>query len=103
MQRSNFDTPNLLLTMRPTERWELLFWHYYFFANQAGDVITANTSSTPQNLTSDDFGQELDVTVRYLFGPRSNILLGYSHFWRGDKITAPSDADFTYMQWEWNF
>ena len=89
--------------MKPAKRLELLFWYYYFFANQAGDIVPAITSSTPQNLTSDEFGQELDFTARYLIGPRSNVLLGYSHFWRGSKITAPHDADFTYMQWEWNF
>jgi hypothetical protein len=89
--------------MKLVDRLELLFWYYYFFANQAGDIIPANTSSTPQNLTSDDFGNELDITARYLIGPCSNILVGYSHFWRGEKITAPHDADFTYMQWELNF
>lgn len=103
VQRSNIEAPNVLLTMRPHKRLELLFWYYYFFANQAGDIVPANTSSTPQNLTSDEFGNELDFTGRYFIGPRSNVLLGYSHFWRGQKITAPHDADFTYMQWEWNF
>lgn len=103
VQRSNIEAPNLLLTMKPTKRLELLFWYYYFFANQASDIVPAITSSTPQNLTSDEFGQELDFTGRYYIGPRSNILLGYSHFWRGAKITAPHDADFTYVQWEVNF
>jgi hypothetical protein len=41
--------------------------------------------------------------ARYCIGPRSNVLFGYSHFWRGDKILAPEDADFFYTQWETNF
>jgi len=41
--------------------------------------------------------------VKYSIGPRSNALLGYSHFWRGNKITAPQDADFVYVQWTTNF
>jgi hypothetical protein len=97
------EAPNLLVTMRPLERLELLFWFYCFFANQAADVVPANTSATPQNLSSDEFGQELDITARSLIGPRSNVLCGYSHLWRGEKITGPRDADFTYVQWEWNF
>ena len=48
-------------------------------------------------------GQELDLIGKYVIGPRSNILFGYSHFWRGDKILAPKDADFAYSQWEVNF
>ena len=47
--------------------------------------------------------EELDLIAKYTFGPRSNILFGYSHFWRGDKILAPRDADFFYTQWELNF
>lgn len=103
VQRSNIEAPNALLTMKPHKRVELLFWYYYFIANQAGDVVPSITSSAPQNLTSEDLGQELDMTARYYIGPRSKFLFGYSHFWKGNKITAPSDADFTYMQWELNF
>ena len=34
---------------------------------------------------------------------RPGYRAGYSHFWRGDKITASRVADFTYVQWELNF
>jgi hypothetical protein len=30
-------------------------------------------------------------------------MFDYSHFWRGNKILAPQDADFFYTQWEMNF
>jgi hypothetical protein len=43
------------------------------------------------------------LIAKYVIGPRSNILFGYSHFWRADKIISPHDADFAYSQWEVNF
>jgi hypothetical protein len=52
---------------------------------------------------SPDLGDELDLIGTYAIGPRSNVLMGYSHFWRGNKILAPVDADFYYTQLEVNF
>ncbi|QEG36749.1 alginate export family protein [Bythopirellula goksoeyrii] len=103
VQRSNIQSPNILLTMKPAEKLSLLFWYYHFMANQAGDVVPSIGGTPPQSLTSTDFGDELDVLATYQWGPRSNILFGWSHFWRGDKILAPTDADFFYSQWELNF
>jgi hypothetical protein len=56
-----------------------------------------------QSLASKDFGDELALILRYNFAPRSNILFGWSHLWRGNTILAPSDADFFDVQWEVNF
>lgn len=61
------------------------------------------TATELQSLDEAYLGQELDLIAKYAIGPRSNILFGYSHFWRGDKILGPTDADFTYVQWELNF
>jgi hypothetical protein len=72
-------------------------------ANQAGDIVPSIGGTPPQSTASKDFGDELDLIAKYNFGPRSNALIGYSHFWRGNKILAPADADFTYVQWELNF
>lgn len=103
VQRSNIESPNVLLTMRPQEKISLLFWYYHFMANQPGDIVPSFGGTPPQSLASSDFGNELDFIVTCQIGPRSNVLLGYSHFWRGSKILAPSDADFIYSQWELNF
>lgn len=103
VQRSNIQAPNVLLTMKPAEKLTLLFWYYHFMANQAGDIVPSIGGTPPQSLTSQDFGDELDILATYQWGPRSNILFGWSHFWRGDKILAPTDADFVYSQWELNF
>ena len=48
-------------------------------------------------------GDELDVIAKYGLNSRSNVLIGWSHFWRGSKILAPTDADFFYAQWELSF
>ena len=102
--RSNIQSPNILLTAKPPKTdWELLCWYFYFRADQAGDIVPALGATELQSLDKKYLGQELDLIAKYTIGPRSNILFGYSHFWRGDKILAPQDADFAYSQWEVNF
>ena len=103
VQRSNIQSPNMLLTTKPTEKISMLFWYWHFMADQADDIVPAIGGTPPQSLTSRDFGDELDVIAKYQWGPRSNILFGWSHLWKGDKILAPNDADFVYSQWEVNF
>ena len=103
VQRSNIESPNVLLTFKPHSRWDILCWYWRFIANQAEDIVPSIGGTPPQNTSSTDFGDELDLIAKYTFGPRSNVLFGYSHFWRGDKILATEDADFFYTQWEMNF
>jgi hypothetical protein len=103
VQRSNIESPNVLLTMKPHKDWDLLFWYWYFLANQAGDIVPSIGGTPFQSLSRTHFGDELDFIVKRTLSPRSNVLLGYSHFWRGNKILAPRDADFVYVQWELNF
>jgi hypothetical protein len=103
VQRSNIEAPNILLTATPSKNWNLLVWYWHFMANQDTDLVPAIGGTPPQSLSSKDFGDELDLILKYNFGPRSNILVGWSHLWRGNKILAPNDADFIYTQWELNF
>jgi hypothetical protein len=103
VQRSNIESPNVLLTMKPHQKWELLFWYWYFLANSSTDIVPSLGGTPNQSLSRTHFGDELDMTAKYFIGPRSNVLFGYSHFWRGNKILAPEDADFFYTQWELNF
>ncbi len=103
VQRSNIESPNVLLTMKPDAKWELLFWYWHFQANSASDIVPSIGGTPNQSLSRRHFGDELDVLVKHTISPRMNILFGYSHFWRGDKILAPQDADFFYTQWETNF
>ena len=103
VQRENIEAPNVLLTMSPTDRLTLLAWYWHFMANQDSDIVPSIGGTPAQSTGSKDLGDELDLTASYVIGPRSTVLLGYSHFWRGNKIAAPVDADFVYGQWELNF
>jgi hypothetical protein len=103
VRRQNVEAPNLLLTMQPHAKLSLTCWYWHFMANQAGDIVPSLGGTPPQSTDSKDLGDEIDLIARYQIVPRSNVLLGYSHFWRGNKILAPADADFTYVQWELNF
>ncbi len=103
VQRANIESPNLLLTMKPAKRLNLLIWYWHFMANQDTDIVPSIGGTPLQSTTSKDLGDELDLIAKFQYGPRSNLLLGWSHFWRGNKILAPTDADFFYGQWELNF
>ena len=103
VQRSNIESPNVLLTMKPEAKWELLFWYWHFQANSASDIVPSIGGTPNESLSRRHFGDELDVLSKHAISPRTNLLFGYSHFWRGDKILAPQDADFFYTQWETNF
>ena len=105
-QRANIESPNLLVKMAPHKKVDLLIWYYHLMANQAGDIVPSIGGTPAQSTTSTDWGDELDLIVKYKINPRSNILFGYSHFWAGNKITPAGgavDADFFYTQWTMNF
>ena len=101
VQRSNVSAPNVLLTAKPTNKVSLLLWYYYFLSASGDPVLSIG--GTPNQNADRDFGQELDFTAKYQISPRSDILIGYSHFWKGSKILNPNDADFVYTQWTLNF
>jgi alginate export protein len=103
VQRANISSPNALLTMKPTKNISLLAWYWHFMAAEQGDIVPSLGGQPTQNTSSNDLGDELDLILKYGIGPRSNILFGWSHFWRGNKITGPKDADFFYTQWTQNF
>jgi hypothetical protein len=103
VQRSNIESPNVLVTMSPTKKLDFLMWYYYFMSASASDIVPAIGGTEIQSTSRTHLGDELDLLAKYKIGPRTNILFGYSHFWRGNKILAPKDADFFYTQWEMNF
>lgn len=103
VQRSNIESPNVQLTMKPQERWDLLIWYWRFIANSPSDIVPSIGGTPTQSLSRTHFGDEIDLLAKYALSARSSLLFGYSHFWRGNKILAPEDADFVYTQWEVNF
>ncbi|MEO0531644.1 MAG: alginate export family protein [Planctomycetota bacterium] len=101
--RSNVISPNVRLTMAPTKKWNLLLWYYYFGADSVNDIIPGVAVPSAQVLGDGTFGNELDLIAKYKITPRSQILFGYSHLWRGSKIIGTNDADFFYTKWTLNF
>lgn len=110
--RSNIQTPNVQLTLQPSDKWKLMAWYYYFML-QSRDDTPYNVNMTPYNPgnrpASRELGHELDLTLTYVIGPRMDVLLGYSHFFAGEYydqtpgVAHRGDANFYYVQWQWNF
>ncbi len=101
VQRSNIQSPNVLLTCKPATKWQLLMWYWHFQSDTSAPV--PSIYNTPPQNGSKHLGDELDLLLTHSLSPSSSILYGWSHFWRGDKIIGTSDADFLYCQWELNF
>ncbi len=101
VQRRNIESPNVQLTMKPCDKVNLLFWFYHFQSNGVNPV--PSIGGTPAQNTGKYLGNELDCIAKYKISQRSDILFGYSHFWRGSKINNTQDADFFYTQWQQNF
>jgi len=101
--RNNISSPNVRLTMAPTDKLSFLIWYYNFQAVEANDPITSIGGTPAQDPASKDFGNELDFIATYKINPRSSVLFGYSHLWAGDRIIGGEDADFTYLQFTRNF
>lgn len=110
--RRNLEDVNLQLSLKPSKKLSLLIWYHYFFLATQSDtpysvVMTPfNAGNTPG---STDLGHEIDLLAKYSIGPRSNLVLGYSHFFAGNYYTATpgtpfqGDASFIYSQWTVNF
>lgn len=107
--RSNINTPNMLLTMKPSPKCQVLLWYYYFFLDNLKDT-PYSVIMTPINPTfapqSRDLGHEIDLTLTYNLSDREEILLGYSHFFSGryyESLPFSGDADFFYTSYQINF
>jgi hypothetical protein len=109
--RRNIEDFNLQLTLNPSQKVQLLIW-YHMFNLQNSNVSPFNGNLTPYDPAnkpaSANLGNELDLLVTWKYSPRSNIQLGYAHFWAGAYYqTTPgavnSDADFFYTQFIVNF
>ena len=101
VQRTNIESPNVLFTMKPAAKWDVLLWYYHFMSNTEAPV-SALGNRAPQSANK-NLGDELDFLLKYSICPRSNVVFGWSHFWRGKKIFGTTDADFVYGQYTLNF
>ena len=99
--RTNIQSPNVLITCKPGPKWNFLMWYYHLMSVEDGPV--PSIGNTPAQTASKDLGDELDIILKYTICPRSNVLFGWSHFWRGNKIVGTEDSDFLYGQYTLNF
>ncbi len=109
--RRNIQDANLLFTVQPTKKLKLLAWYHYFRLANINDA-TYTVVMTPVSLNpsgSRDLGQELDLRASYNISTRTNLTLGYSHFFTGNYysttagLPTSADADFVYTQFTVNF
>ncbi len=109
--RRNLEDLNFLLTAKPAEKWKFLAWWHVFWL-QDGNDVPYSVVMTPYVATaggSQYLGQELDLILDWKFAPRMSVLFGYSYFFAWTFYqTNPGalyadDADFTYVQFTFNF
>ncbi len=109
--RSNIESPNVRLTMDPSEKLQILVWYYYLFLEDRRDTpYTVQMTPFFPGVTpaAAELGHELDLLATYKLGPRASLLGGYSHFFSGAYYDTPGlpfsgDADFLYLQYQLSF
>lgn len=114
--RRNINDVNAQLAFAPSDKWNVLLWYHYFFladGNQGPYNIVLAPFNGGGTVGSRDVGHEIDVLATRKMSARSDLVLGYSHFFAGkyyDLSQTSSgaalfngDADFFYTQWHVNF
>lgn len=114
--RRNIHDLNSIFTFSPTEKFTVLTWYHYFALSNGnqGPYNVAGAAFNPGGTVgSKDLGHEIDLLGTYKVNSRSDLVLGYSHFFAGryydtstTALGAPlfnGDADFFYTQWHYNF
>ena len=114
--RRNIHDINSILSFSPTQKLTVLAWyHYLFLANGSQGPYNVNNSAFNPGGTvgNRDLGHEIDLLGTYKVSARSDLVLGYSHFFAGKYYDTSrtaagaalfnGDADFFYTQWHYNF
>jgi Alginate export len=114
--RRNLHDLNASMTVSPSEKFTVLAWYHYFAlsnGNQGPYNVTLSPFLPGGTVGSKDLGHEIDLLGTYKVNKRSDLVLGYSHFFSGDFYRLSrnaadnpifnGDADFFYTQWHYNF
>ncbi|XZE36652.1 alginate export family protein [Pirellulaceae bacterium SH501] len=114
--RRNLHDVNTLLTFNPTEKFTALVWYHYLFLENGnqGPYGLNMASFNPGGTVGDrELGHEIDLMGTYKLNPRSDLVLGFSHFFAGKYYETSTrsdgsalfsqDANFFYTQWHYNF
>lgn len=114
--RRNIHDVNAIATVAPSERFTILTWYHYLFlanGNQGPYNINLAQFNPGGTVGSRELGHEIDLLGTYKLNARSDLVLGYSHFFTGRYYDTSrtagganlfnGDADFFYTQWHYNF
>jgi len=107
--RQNIIDASAGMTGKPFDRMTAaVTGHLFWLADDSDALYNAGGGVARAAVAGADsrVGSEIDVTVKYSFGPHTKGLAGYSHFFAGDfiKQTGPSnDIDFVYLQLQLTF
>lgn len=108
--RQNIEDWNCLVTLTPRSDLEFLFWYHVFHLQQARDALYDASGAVrrvdPTGASGRDVGSELDMTLRWTFRPRADVLFGYSHLFPGRFLLDTGGApgrDFYYTQFSLRF
>ncbi|MFV2068325.1 MAG: alginate export family protein [Pirellulales bacterium] len=121
--RQNIQDVNAVLAVKPTKKLKLLLWYHMFYLQSRFDALYnaggAPLYQDPTGGSGNQVGTELDFIAKWQFNPRTDILIGYSHFFAGNYFNSAAiqggpaglatngangkDADFVYTQWTVNF
>jgi hypothetical protein len=109
--RQNIEDWNVQLTLTPHPTLEFVIWWHTFHLQQARDALYdaggVPIRHDPTGAAGSDVGSELDLTLRWTFRPRADVLFGYSHLFPGRfLLDTPGGApgrDFYYTQFSLRF
>lgn len=108
--RQNIEDWNCKVTMAPRSDLEFLLWYHVMHLQQSRDALydAAGTAirRDPTGASGRDVGSELDLTLRWTFRPRADVLFGYSHLFPGRFLLDTGGApgrDFYYTQFSLRF
>ncbi len=114
--RRNLHDINALFMVNPTKKLTVLAWYHYLTLsnkNQGPYNINMWAFNPGGTVGGRELGHEIDLLATRKLNPRSDILVGYSHFFTGNYYSTSTtatgaalfskDADFFYTQWHYNF
>lgn len=108
--RSNIHAIKTQLRVEPTNKLAAWADFHTFFADQDEDALYSAGGTPTRRLVagagSHSVGHELDLAAKIVLDVHAAALLGYSHMWTGDFISATGDSDnpsLFYAQVEYKF
>ncbi len=103
----NIEAHKIEFSAKPSKKLLFKADLWFFEADEELDdwyKVTGATRGVGGDSTDDDYGEELDITVKYKLLKNFGVVAGYSHYWVGDFIedsvgkANDSDTDWFYLQ-----